>query len=144
MTFSYKYPRPALTVDCAIFFGEGENLELLLIERAAEPFKGCWALPGGFVDMDETAEDAAARELQEETGMSELLLEQIHTFSSVDRDPRDRVVSVAFWGMASERKISPGSDARQAKWFKITELPDLAFDHEKIIEMALDRIDSGE
>ena len=144
MSYSYKYPRPALTVDCAVFVEGEEGFELLLIERAADPFKGSWALPGGFVDMDETAERAAARELEEETGMNGIRLQQIHTFSTVDRDPRDRVVSVAFWGIASERKLRPGSDAKQARWFKVSELPPLAFDHQEIINMALDRLELSE
>ena len=143
MSFSYEYPRPALTVDCAVFY-QGDELELLLIERAGDPFRGCWALPGGFVDMDETAERAAARELKEETGLESITMQQLHTFSTVDRDPRDRVVSVAFWGMTSERTLNPGSDARQAQWFKVSELPSLAFDHEKIIKMALELVVSDE
>src|SRR5213075_2959938 len=103
MTHTYQYPRAALTVDCVVFgFDEGE-LKVLLIERALEPFEGKWALPGGFVRVDETLDEAARRELEEETGLSKVFLEQLYTFSQVDRDPRERVVSVAYYALVNLR-----------------------------------------
>src|SRR5438132_8602992 len=99
MPYTYKYPRPALTVDCVVFgFDEGE-LKVLLIGRGLEPFKGCWALPGGFVRVDEALDEAARRELEEETGLKNVFLEQLYTFGTVDRDPRERVVSVAYYAL---------------------------------------------
>src|SRR6266487_6234598 len=100
MAFNYQYPRAALTVDCVVFgFDEGE-LKVLLIERALEPFKGKWALPGGFVRVNETLDEAALRELQEETGVSNVYLEQLYTFGDIERDPRERVVTVAYYALA--------------------------------------------
>ncbi len=140
--YTYEYPRPALTVDC-IIFGLGENsLKVLLIERADEPFKGMWALPGGFVDMDETIDDAARRELEEETGIKGMFMEQLYTFGDVNRDPRGRVVSVAYYALVnlSEYNVQPGSDARRAEWHEVNQLPPLAFDHALIFETALKRL----
>jgi len=139
MTYTYKYPRPALTVDCVIFSADTGNREVVLIQRENYPFEGMWALPGGFVDMDETVEEAAARELKEETGLSGMDLEQLHTFSAIDRDPRGRTISVVFYGFADkdEKSIVAGSDARNVKWFNIDNLPELGFDHNEIIDLAL-------
>ena len=142
MSYQYQYPRPALTVDSVVFgFDEGD-LKLLLIERALEPFAGCWALPGGFVQMDETLDSAALRELREETGLHNLILEQLHTFGDPDRDPRERVVSVAYFAMVilKHHRARPSSDANRTRWFSVGQLPALAFDHAAIIEMALRRL----
>ena len=136
MNYTYKYPRPALTVDMAVFKKTTDRYEILLIKRKNNPFVGMWALPGGFVDMDETVEMAATRELFEETNLSNLQLEQFHVFSEVDRDPRGRTVSVVFIGLLEEPKdVKAGDDAEEVCWFEINNLPDLAFDHIKIIRM---------
>lgn len=143
--FTYKYPRPALTTDAVVFGYDKKNdtkpLYLLLIERGGEPFKGCWALPGGFVNMDETVEEGARRELAEETGIVNLNMKQLHVFSKVDRDPRDRIVSVAFVATVNKAdyQIKGGDDAVKAEWFSIDHLPPLAFDHQEIIAMAISR-----
>jgi 8-oxo-dGTP diphosphatase len=135
MSYTYEYPRPALTTD-AIIIASFENKEfILLIERKFEPFKGYWALPGGFVNMDEELETACARELLEETGISEVELKQFHSFGTIGRDPRSRTISVVFWGKLSERiKPECGDDASKAKWFPLNNLPPLAFDHQQIIQ----------
>lgn len=142
MPFTYEYPRPALTVDCVVFGFDGEGLKLLLIERGLEPFKGRWALPGGFVRVEEELEHAARRELQEETGITEVVLEQFQTFGTVKRDPRERVVTVAYFALTRLEGHRPqaASDARQAVWFNSDELPKLAFDHEAVIRQAMDRL----
>lgn len=142
MAYSYKYPRPALTVDCVVFgFDEGE-LKVLLIERGLDPFKGKWALPGGFVRVEETIDDAARRELLEETGLSDVYLEQLYTFGAVDRDPRERVVSVAHYALVklSDHRAKAATDAASAQWFPVSKPPKLAFDHADILGTALDRL----
>jgi 8-oxo-dGTP diphosphatase len=144
MPHAYQYPRAALTVDCVVFgFDEGE-LKVLLIQRALEPFKGKWALPGGFVRVDETVDEAARRELDEETGLKNVFLEQLYTFGTVDRDPRERVVSVAHYALVklSDHKAKAATDAANAEWFPISKLPKLAFDHAEIVETALARLQS--
>ncbi len=142
MSPTYEYPRPALTVDCVVFAIEDEALKVLLIRRAHQPFADSWALPGGFVDMDETLEEAARRELEEETGLRDLFLEQLYSFGRPDRDPRGRVVSVAYYALAdlAGRQVKPDSDARAAEWFAVEALPDLAFDHGEILAYALERL----
>jgi 8-oxo-dGTP diphosphatase len=142
MPHTYQYPRAALTVDCVVFgFDEGE-LKVLLIQRALDPFKGKWALPGGFVHVDETLDDAARRELAEETGLENVFLEQLYTFGTVKRDPRERVVSVAHFALVklSNYKAKAATDAAKAEWFPISELPRLAFDHADIVAAALARL----
>jgi 8-oxo-dGTP diphosphatase len=141
-TWAYEYPRPALTVDAVVFGFDGEALKLLLIERGQEPFKGRWALPGGFVRVDEDLEAAARRELREEAGVAEVVLEQFHAFGAVDRDPRERVVSIAYVALTRLGDHHPraDTDARQAAWFAIDDLPRLAFDHEPIIRRALEHL----
>ena len=142
MPHTYKYPRPALTVDCVVFgFDEGE-LKVLLIERGLEPFKGRWALPGGFVRVDETLDDAARRELAEEAGLKEVFLEQLYTFGAIHRDPRERVVSVAYYALVklADFKTKAATDAADARWFPISKVPKLAFDHADLLAMALSRL----
>lgn len=133
--YTYKYPHPALTVDCVVFGFDGESLKLLLIERGLEPYKGMWALPGGFMRINETVERAAMRELQEETGVTDVYLDQFHVFSTLNRDPRERVVTVAFIALVrtSEYQLIAGDDAANAQWFDENRLPPLAFDHGEII-----------
>jgi 8-oxo-dGTP diphosphatase len=142
MPFTYSYPRPALTVDCVVFgFDEGE-LKVLLIERAIEPFKGRWALPGGFVRVDETIDQAARRELKEEAGLKNVFLEQLYTFGAVNRDPRERIVSVAYYALVklAAYDTKAATDAAEAGWFAISKLPRLAFDHADILATALGRL----
>jgi len=141
--FTYKYPRPALTVDGVVFGLSDEGLKLLLIERLADPYKGSWALPGGFVDrMDESVDDAIRRELEEETNITGLFLEQLYTFGTPDRDPRERVVSVAYFALVkpSDLNVQAGSDAKKAEWFHVEQLPDLAFDHADVVAKGLERL----
>ena len=142
MSHSYQYPRAALTVDCVVFGFDERELKMLLIQRGLEPFKGQWALPGGFVHVDETLDDAARRELAEETGLQNVFLEQLYTFGGMNRDPRERVVSVAHYSLVklSDHKARAATDAANAKWFLISKLPNLAFDHAAIAEMALARL----
>ena len=142
MPHSYEYARPALTVDCVVFGLDEEDLKVLLIERDLPPFEGRWALPGGFVRVEETLDEAARRELNEETGISKVYLEQLYTFGKTDRDPRERVVTVAYYGLVrlSNHRIKAATDARQALWFSIEDLPKLAFDHNKILKQAHERL----
>jgi 8-oxo-dGTP diphosphatase len=142
MPYSYQYPRAALTVDCVVFgFDEGE-LKVLLIERGLEPFKGRWALPGGFVRVDETVDAAARRELAEETGLRNVFLEQLYTFGEVERDPRERVVSVAYYALVklSDHRAKAATDAANAQWFSVSKVPKLAFDHADILRTARARL----
>ena len=140
-THCYDYPRPALTVDIALFHRLGNRVEVLLIKRAREPFKGLWALPGGFVDKDESLEDAAARELLEETGLSHAHLEQVGAFGDPGRDPRGHTVSVVFAAMLDDRiRPSAADDASDAAWRSARRPPMLAFDHRKILSFALKRM----
>lgn len=136
--YTYEYPRPALTADNVIFGFDGDNLKVLLIRRGVDPYKGYWALPGGFMRMSESIEECARRELFEETNVKDVYLEQFHTFSDPERDPRGRVVTVAFIALVrpSDHKLIGGDDATDARWFSTTELPSLAFDHEHILELA--------
>ena len=136
--YTYDYPRPAVTADRVVFSNDSDGLSVLLIERANEPFKGCWAFPGGFMDMEENAEDCARRELKEETGLQLEHMEQIGVFTDVDRDPRGRTVSIAYSALVEKRPVIGADDAAQARWFPISEIPALAFDHEKILRAALD------
>ena len=144
MAHSYEYPRPALTVDCVVFGLDEDELEVLLIRRGLEPFANRWALPGGFVHLDETLEVAARRELEEETGLGKVFLEQLYTFGAIERDPRERVVTVAYYALVklSDHKVRAATDASDAAWFAITDLPDLAFDHQEIFDVALERLRS--
>src|SRR6266566_374082 len=142
MPHTYKYPRAALTVDCVVFGFDEAELKVLLIQRALDPFKGKWALPGGFVRVDETIDEAARRELAEETGLKDIFLEQLYTFGAVDRDPRERVVSVAYYALVKLADFSTkaSTDAADARWFPISNAPKLAFDHANILATALTRL----
>lgn len=146
MSFTYDYPRPMVTVDSVLFRGGEQGLEVLLIKRKNEPFAGAWALPGGFMDVDEEVETAAARELKEETGVNGVALEQFHSFGKVGRDPRGRSITIAFVGMLpsdnSDPELKAGDDAAEAQWFTITDLPETAFDHGEIVDAALDWLHS--
>lgn len=136
--YRYEYPRAALTVDAVVFLVKPDNFHVLLIKRKNHPFQNLWALPGGFLDMDETLEDAVVRELKEETGLSNVELIQLKTYSAVDRDPRGRTVSTVFVGVTNEENssICGADDAAEAKWFSLDDVPELAFDHLQILEDA--------
>ncbi len=138
MSYTYKYPRPAVSVD-AILIDKNKEADVLLIRRKHYPFENMWALPGGFVDMNETLEEAIDRELEEETGISGVSLEQFKAFSEVNRDPRFRTISVIFIGFVNKEdlEVSAGDDAAEAKWFKIKNLENLAFDHYDILTLAI-------
>lgn len=143
--YTYAYPRPAVTTDCVIFgYDVKEGLSVLLVERGLEPYKGCWAFPGGFLKMDETADACARRELEEETSLSlgeeSDLLAQLGCFSGVDRDPRGRVITIAYYALVRKAEVRGGDDARAARWFPIQAVPRLAFDHELILRTALKRL----
>jgi 8-oxo-dGTP diphosphatase len=138
MSYTYKYPRPAVTVDAVVFRKEHNNLQILLIRRKNPPFEGMWALPGGFVDMDETLEEAAARELKEETGITLNNMKQLKAYGAVNRDPRHRTISIVFTGLINgHQEIKAGDDAANAKWFPLNNLPPLAFDHFEIVNDAV-------
>lgn len=138
--YQYKYPHPSVTTDCVIFGFDGIDLKVLLIERGIDPFKGQWAFPGGFMQMDESAEEGAARELEEETGLKNVYIEQLQAFSAVNRDPRERVVTIAFYALVKLSDVKGGDDATQARWFSLKEIPALAFDHESILRVAISRL----
>lgn len=133
MRYTYKYPRPAVTADCVVITREAEP-RVLLIKRGGEPFKDCWAIPGGFMEMDETTEQCAVRELKEETGIAISDIHQIGAYSKVDRDPRGRTVSVAYLAITDKAQDAIGQDdATEAKWWPLTALPKMAFDHDDIM-----------
>ena len=137
MSYTYKYPRPAVTTDCVVFTQE-EEPKVLLIQRGNEPYKGCWAFPGGFMNMEETAEECAVRELKEETGLTVNRIRQIGAYSKVDRDPRGRTVSIAYLAIVdTPTAVSGMDDAAKAAWFPLASLPDLAFDHQDIMADAI-------
>ncbi len=141
--YVYDWPRPMVTVDAAVFTFSGDRTKVLLINRGNEPFKGMWALPGGFVDMDEELEDAIVRELTEETGLVGVRLEQMRTFGTVGRDPRGRMITIVFMGIATEEQtgIKAGDDAVQAQWFDIEKLPsNMAFDHNEVVGFAITKL----
>lgn len=142
--YGYKYPHPAVTVDCAVFglANDTSDLSVLLVQRELDPYRGGWALPGGFVRMDEDLEAAARRELREETGVGDLYLEQLAAFGAPDRDPRERVITIAWLAIVNlfDHPVHASTDARKAGWFSIDELPPLAFDHDAIVAAALERL----
>ena len=137
-----KYEKPSVTVDIVVFTIQNNDLKVLLVKRDIEPFKGKWAIPGGFVRMDESLEEAAKRELQEETGVKEIYLEQLYTFGDPKRDPRGRVITVSYIALINSDKIKlkPKTDVLDARWFPINKIPKLAFDHGKIFKYALKRL----
>lgn len=138
--YCYKYPHPAVTTDCVIFGFDGTKLQILLIERGIEPYKGKWAFPGGFLNPDETAEEGALRELQEETGLTGAYIEQFQTFTNPDRDPRERVITIAYYALVRIQEVKGGDDAARAKWFPLDEIPQLAFDHDMILREATSKL----
>lgn len=140
--YCYDYPRPSVTTDCIIFGFDGLDINVLLIERGIEPYKGQLAFPGGFVQMDESTEECAKRELFEETGIKNVFIEQLYTFSDVKRDPRGRVITVAYFALVktSDYELLAGDDAIKAQWFKLKDIPTLAFDHDSILRIAQTRL----
>ena len=142
MSYTYEYPRAALAVDCVVFGLDESDLKVLLIQRKLVPFQHAWALPGGFVRLDETIDEAARRELEEEAGVSDIYLEQLYTFGALDRDPRERVVTVAHYALAklSDHRIRAATDAMGVGWFALDDLPKLAFDHAEIVTRAHERL----
>jgi 8-oxo-dGTP diphosphatase len=142
MSFSYQFARAAVTVDCVVFGLDDEDLKVLLIRRDLPPFEDKWALPGGFVRLEETLDEAARRELQEETSLERVFLEQLYTFGAIDRDPRERVITVAYYALVrlSDHRVQAATDARDAVWFAMDDLPPLAFDHDQILETAHQRL----
>jgi 8-oxo-dGTP diphosphatase len=142
MPHTYQFPRAALTVDCVVFGLDEGELKVLLIQRGLAPFKGKWALPGGFVRVEETVDAAARRELGEETGLSNVFLEQLYTFGELKRDPRERVVSVAYYALVklAEHPPAGATDASDAAWFPVANPPTLAFDHAEILEIGIQRL----
>lgn len=140
--YNYEYARAALTADIIVFLKEQQSTRILLIKRANTPYKNMWALPGGFMDMNESIETTATRELYEETSLKNIELTQLYTFSEIKRDPRHRTVSVVFYGFTNKNnsKAISGDDAAEVRWFNIDDLPELAFDHTKIIEYAVKSI----
>ena len=140
MTYTYPYPHPAVATDCVVFGFNGKALEILLIKRGLEPFKDMWAFPGGFMRMEETAEECALRELSEETGLRVNILKQLGAFTGIHRDPRERVVSIAFYALVQPSEVTGGYDASQARWFPLDEAPQLAFDHDYILRKATQQL----
>ncbi len=140
--YRYPYPHPAVTTDIVIFTLRDGRLKLLLIKRGGEPYQGRWALPGGFVELDEDLEASARRELEEETGVSGVYLEQLYTFGRPDRDPRERVITVAYYALipSDQVRLQAATDAEAVGWFAFEELPPLAFDHDEIVAMAHQRL----
>ncbi len=136
--YTYSYPRASLTVDMIVLRKPCKDGEILLIQRLNPPFQNQWALPGGFMDMNETLEEAADRELFEETGLKNVPINQFKAYSTINRDPRGRTISVVFLGIATtDSTIKAGDDAKNARWFKVNDLPELAFDHKIIVEEAI-------
>lgn len=141
--YVYDWPRPMVTVDAAVFSFARNKARLLLVRRGKEPFKGKWALPGGFIEIDEELEDAVVRELAEETGLTGIKLEQMRTFGMVGRDPRGRQITTVFTGIAGpgQTRLKAGDDAAGARWFDIIKLPrNLAFDHDEVTRFAINRL----
>lgn len=144
MAYKYDFPHPAVSVDCVVFTIIEDKLSVLLVQRTREPFKGNWALPGGFIRIDESLEDAARRMLQEKTGVADVFLEQLYTFGDLKRDPRERVVTVAYYALVDwetrELRAAVAKGTAGVGWFPVKDMPPLAFDHPRIIDMALNRL----
>lgn len=140
--YVYNWPRPMVTVDAAVFTLAEGKARLLLVQRKHEPYQGSWALPGGYVEIDEDLPEAAARELAEETGLQGVSLEQLHTFGKPGRDPRGRTITVVYFGIAGkdQQQVKAADDAAQAQWFDIDNLPPMAFDHDEIARCAIERL----
>lgn len=141
--YCYKYPHPAVTTDCVVFgYDVKEGLSILLIKRGGGPYKGAWAFPGGFMKMDEDAGTGARRELKEETTLTAGHIEQFGCFTAVDRDPRERVITIAHLALVRKREVKGGDDAKEARWFPLkgNDIPPLAFDHDLILSAALHRL----
>ena len=136
LNFCYKYPHPSVTTDCVIFGFDGAKLKVLLIQRGIEPYKGLLVFPGGFLQMDESAEEGALRELHEETGLEGAYIRQFHTFTAPERDPRERVITIAYYALVRMQEVKGGDDAADARWFALDEVPQLAFDHDQILRRA--------
>ena len=144
--YVYEWPRPMVTVDAVVFALTEAKTQLLLIKRKNEPFKGKWALPGGFIGIDEELEDAVARELQEETGLTGVPLKQMHTFGTIGRDPRGRMITIVFMGIVrdGQTQIKAGDDAAKAQWFDIENMPqNMAFDHNEVLKFAIKKLKSS-
>lgn len=143
MKYCYEYPRPAVTVDAAVLVKKNGEISILLIERKHDPYQGCYALPGGFVEEDETLEEAIARELQEETNLTLNNMQQFRAYSRPDRDPRGRTISVIFVSLLDAFPAAvAGDDAASIKWFPLGQLPELAFDHGEIVNDIIANIES--
>ncbi|BAW97532.1 Nudix hydrolase family protein [[Synechococcus] sp. NIES-970] len=143
MAYTYDYPKPSVTVDCVVFGLNPEHtLKIMLVKRGIAPFKGEWALPGGFVRLEESLEEAAKRELKEETGIENIFLEQLYTFGAPQRDPRDRVITVAYYALINleDHPIHADTDAADVAWFPLDDLPQMAFDHQEITQVAIQRL----
>ncbi len=140
LMYHYKYPHPSVTTDCVIFGFDGNGLKVLLVERGIEPYKGKWAFPGGFLRITESAEQGALRELREETGLTGAYIKQFHTFSEPDRDPRERVITIAYYALVKLQDVKGGDDAARAQWWAMGDVPSLAFDHDMILRMALQEL----
>lgn len=140
LKYCYRYPHHAVTTDCVIFGFDGRELKVLLIQRGIAPYKNCWAFPGGFLKPEESAEAGALRELREETGVETAYIEQFHTYSDPLRDPRERVITIAYMALVKITEVRGGDDAKDAKWFAVNDTPHLAFDHDKILRDALIRL----
>ena len=140
LKYHYKYPHPSVTTDCVIFGFDGTKMRVLLIERGIEPYKGRWAFPGGFLNMEESADVGALRELREETGLKGAYIKQLYTFSDPKRDPRERVITIAYYALVRLQEVKGGDDAAKAEWFALNEVPALAFDHDLILRMALQEL----
>ena len=138
--YQYKYEHMAVTTDCVIFTFEDRRLKVLLVRRGAEPYKGQWAFPGGFLRIDESAKEGALRELREETALEPSAIEQLGVFSDVDRDPRERVITIAWYALVKPTEVVGGDDAAEAAWFPVDDLPTLAFDHAKIFKEAMEKL----
>ena len=139
--YTSRYPHPAVTTDCVIFgYDLHEGLSILLVQRGIDPFKGRWAFPGGFLKMDEDADTGARRELKEETGFEAASITQFGAFTDVDRDPRERVITIAYLALVRKGSVQGGDDAADARWFPVSAVPPLAFDHDRILRVALERL----
>ena len=138
--YHYRYEHMAVTTDCVIFTYEDRKLKVLLVRRGGEPYKGFWAFPGGFLQLTETAKEGALRELREETGLEAAAIGELGVFSDPDRDPRERVITIAYYALVKPSEVIGGDDADEAVWFPVDNLPELAFDHDKIFEAAMERL----